>query len=159
MLNCKKANGNLPYNVVFPSQFAHLVIQYQQHPEAKSRAPDGSPCMADTKGLRQRAHGMAGEIRYIGKETDRKWEAGEEIGVLEFAATEYGRKGRVMASEEVKTAIQKMGINKCARESGFDRKNFIRKLLRGILVKRNSYDEFARWLGARDTCADRLQGK
>ena len=38
------------------------------------------------------------------------------------------------------------GINKCARESGFDRKNFIRKLVRDIPVKRNSYNEFVRWL-------------
>ena len=37
-------------------------------------------------------------------------------------------------------------MNKCARESGFDRKNFIRKLIRGIPVKRNSYNEFVRWL-------------
>jgi hypothetical protein len=29
-------------------------------------------------------------------------------------------------------------------ESGFDRKNFIRKLIRGISVKRNSYEEFVR---------------
>jgi hypothetical protein len=28
MLNCRKANSNIPYNVVFPSQFAHLVTQY-----------------------------------------------------------------------------------------------------------------------------------
>jgi hypothetical protein len=28
----------IPYNVVFPSQFVHLLIQYQQHSEAKSRA-------------------------------------------------------------------------------------------------------------------------
>jgi len=52
----------------------------------------------------------------------------------------------VIASEEIKAAIQKIGINKCARESGFDRKNFIRKLVRGIPVKRNSYGDFARWL-------------
>jgi hypothetical protein len=32
------------------------------------------------------------------------------------------------------------------RESGFDRKNFIRKLIRGIPIKRNSYNEFVRWL-------------
>jgi len=146
MLNCKKANRNIPYNVVFPFQFAHLIIQYQQHPEAKSLAPNGNPCMADTKGLLQRAHVIAGEIRYIGKETDRKWEEGDEISVLEFAATEYGRKGKVVASEEVKAAIQKIGINKCARESGFDRKNFIRKLVRRIPVKRNSYNEFIHWL-------------
>jgi hypothetical protein len=146
MLNCKKTNGNIAYNVVFPSQFAHLLTQYQQHPESKSLAPDGTPCGADTNGLLQRAHVIAGEIRYVGKETDRKWEEGNEISVLEFAATEYGRKGGVIATEGVKTAIHNIGINKCARDSGFDRKNFIRKLVRDIPVKRNSYNEFVRWL-------------
>ncbi len=146
MLNCKRTNGNIPYNVVFPSQFAHLLIQYQQHPEAKSLAPDGTPCRADTKGLLRRAHVIAGEVRYVGKETDRKWEEGGEISVLEFAATEYGRKGKVVASADVKAQISSIGINKCARESGFDRKNFIRKLFRAIPVKRASYDKFVHWL-------------
>ena len=50
----------------------------------------------------------------------------------------------VVASEEVKKAIKDIGINKCARESGFDRKNFVRKLVRDIRVKRNSYAEFER---------------
>lgn len=146
MLNCKKANGSIPYDVVFPSQFAHLLIQYQQHPEAKSLAPDGTPCVAQTSGLLKRAHVIAGDIRYVGKETDRKWEEGDEISVLEFAATEYGRKGKVTATDDVRAAIQKIGINRCARESGFDRKNFVRKLVRGLPVKRNSYDEFVGWL-------------
>jgi hypothetical protein len=146
MLNCKKTNGNIPYNVVFPSQFAHLLIQYQQHPEAKSLAPNGSSCTAETKGLLGRSHVIAGEVRYVGKETDRKWEEADEISVLEFAATEYGRKGKVVASEDVKAKISSIGINKCARESGFDRKNFIRKLIRDIPVKRKSYTEFVRWL-------------
>src|SRR5437667_507670 len=75
-----------------------------------------------------------------------KWEEGDDISVLEFKTTEYGRSKKVVASEEVKQAIRKIGINKCARESGFDRKNFIRKLIRGIPVKRNSYNEFVRWL-------------
>jgi len=52
----------------------------------------------------------------------------------------------VVASEGVKKEIEKIGINKCARESGFDRKNFIRKLVRGVPIKRNSYNEFDRWL-------------
>lgn len=55
----------------------------------------------------------------------------------------------MVASEEVKHAIKEIGINKCARESGFDRKNFIRKLVRGLPVKRNSYNEFVRWLQSR----------
>ncbi len=74
MLNCNKTNGSIPYNVVFPSQFAHLLIQYQQHPEAKSLAPDGTLFRADTRGLLKRARVLAGEVRYIGKETDHKWE-------------------------------------------------------------------------------------
>ena len=148
MLNCAKTNENIPYNVVFPSQFAHLLIQYQRHPEAKSLAPDEGPCRAETKGLLKRAHIVADEVRFVGKETDRKWEEGDEISLLEFAATEYGRKGKVVASEEVKTAIRNIGINRCARESGFDRKNFIRKLVRGVPIKRNSYNEFLRWLRA-----------
>jgi hypothetical protein len=146
MVNCRKANGNIPYNVVFPSQFAHLLNQYQRHPEAKSLSPDGGPCGAETNGLLKRAHVIAGEVRYVGKETDRKWEEGDEISLLEFAATEYGRKGKVIASVDVKAAIASIGINKCARESGFHRANFVRKLMRDIPVKRNSYDGFVRWL-------------
>ena len=146
MLNCKKTNGDIPYNVVFPSQFAHLLVQYQQHPEAKSLAPDGTACAADTQGLLQRAHVVAEEIRYVGKETDRKWEEGDEISLLDFSATEYGRKGKVVASEEVKAAIQRIGINRCARESGFHRANVVRKLVRGLPIKRVSYAEFVGWL-------------
>jgi hypothetical protein len=146
MLNCRKTNGNVPYNVVFPSQFAHLVIQYEKHPEAKSLAPDGSACKRETKGLLKRVHVIAEEIRYVGKETDRKWEEGDEISLLDFSATEYGRKGKVVASEEVKSAIQKIGINRCARESGFHRANVVRKLVRGLPIKRVSYTEFVGWL-------------
>lgn len=73
--------------------------------------------------------------------------------MVKFAATEYGRKGKVLARDEAKAAILNMGINKCSRESGFDRKNFIRKLVRGLPVKRNSYAEFVRWLQSRDAAA------
>jgi hypothetical protein len=103
-------------------------------------------CKADTRGLLKRAHVIAGEFRYIGKETDRKWEEGDEISVLEFKTTEYGRSRRVIATEDLKKKVLEIGINKCARESGFDRKNFIRKLIRGIPVKRNSYNQFVAWL-------------
>jgi hypothetical protein len=146
LLNCRDQIEKIPQNAVFPSQFARLLLQYQRHPEAKSIAPDGTACQPETRGLLKRAHVIAGDIRYVGKETDRKWEEGEDLSVLEFAATEYGRTGKVLASQEVKDEIGRIGINKCARESGFDRKNFIRKLVRGVPVKRNSYEEFLRWL-------------
>ena len=85
-------------------------------------------------------------IRYVGKETDRKWEEGDEISILEFKTTEYGRSKKIIPSEEIKKKILEIGINKCARKSGFDRKNFIRKLIRGIPVKRNSYGAFVHWI-------------
>jgi hypothetical protein len=138
--------GHPPNNVVFPSQFARLLIEYQEHPEAKSLAPDGSQCGPETRGLLKRAHIIAGEFRYVGKETDRKWEEGDDLSLLEFKTTEYGRSSKVMASEDIKKEIAEIGINKCARDSGFDRKNFVRKLVRGISVKRNSYNEFVQWL-------------
>ena len=154
MVNCTKEK-NLSHNVVIPSQFARLIVQYQEHREAKSLAPDGAPCAADTRGLLQRAHIIAGELRYVGKETDRKWEEGDDPSVLEFKSTEYGRVTRVVASEEIKARIQEIGMNKCARESGFDRKNFIRKLVRDVPVKRSSYHEFLHWLrGYKPATAD-----
>lgn len=110
--------------------------------------PDGTACRADTKGLLKRAHISAGELRYVGKETDRKWEEGDDISVLEFKATEYGRAKMVVASEEVKADIKKIGIKRCSRESGFTR-FFVRKLLRRRTVRRKSYDEFVRWLRTR----------
>jgi hypothetical protein len=122
-----------------------LQAAFQEHPEAKSLAPDGMPCKADTKGLLKRAHIVAGELRYVGKETDRKWEEVDDISVLEFKNTEYGRVKKVVAIEEVKDDIKRIGIKKCARESGFTR-FFVRKLLRGTTVRRRSCDEFVRWL-------------
>jgi hypothetical protein len=38
------------------------------------------------------------DIRYIGKETDRKWEEGDDVTVLEFTNTEYGRVKRVVVT-------------------------------------------------------------
>lgn len=52
--------------MVFPSQFRRLLIECQEHPEANSLAPDGTPCKADTSGLLQRADVTAGELRYVG---------------------------------------------------------------------------------------------
>lgn len=62
MVDCARVK-NPSFNVVFPSQFARLLIEYQEHPEAKSLAPDGGPCEAGTRGLLRRAHINAGEFR------------------------------------------------------------------------------------------------
>jgi hypothetical protein len=65
----------------------------------------------------------------LGKGTDRRWEEGDDISLLEFKSSEYGRARKVVASKDIKEDIKRIGINECSRASGFDRKNFIRKLV------------------------------
>jgi hypothetical protein len=114
-----------------PKNFFILLDSYQNHPEAKSLAPDGKPCEFDTRGLLQRAHIVANwPPIYIGKESDRHWEEGEDLSLLEFKAIQYRRKGNAVADEEQlariarvpKRELMRRGINQhtlekiCQRE-------------------------------------------
>jgi hypothetical protein len=138
MVDCTKAK-NPPHNVVFPSQFARLLIEYQEHPEAKSLAPDGTPCESHTTGLLQRAHIVAGEFRYIGKEADRKWEEGGDISVLEFKSTEYGRVKKVVAESSLGDEIRAIGIRKTIELTKMSQ-HTIEKMIRGEAVKRTTHE-------------------
>src|ERR1700687_216628 len=82
---------------VLPKNFFMLLDSYQNHPEAKSLGPDGNPCQFDTRGLLQRAYIVANwPPIYIGKESDRHWEEGEDLSLLEFEAIQYRRKGNAV---------------------------------------------------------------
>lgn len=100
--------------------------------EPRSLGPDGKQCEFDTRGLLQRAHIIANwPPIYIGKESDRHWEEGEDLSLLEFKAIQYRRKGNAVATEEQLVRIAKVpkrefmrrGINQhtlekiCRRES------------------------------------------
>jgi hypothetical protein len=93
---------------VSPVNFYQLVESYQNHPEAKSLGPDGKPCEFDTRGLLQRAHIVAGEHIPIGKESDRHWEQGEDVSLLEFKAIQYKRRGKAIATDEQLKRIDKV---------------------------------------------------
>jgi hypothetical protein len=81
--------------------FFMLLDSYQNHPEAKSLGPDGQPCEFDTRGLLQRAHIVANwPPIYIGKESDKHWEEGEDLSLLDFKTIEYKRKGNAVATDE-----------------------------------------------------------
>jgi hypothetical protein len=43
---------------------------------------------------------------------------GDDISLFQFANTEYRKSARAIASEEIKTEILEIGINKFARDSG-----------------------------------------
>lgn len=99
-----------------------LLFRYLQHPEAKSLAPDGGPCKADTRGLLQRAHIVAGRHRRIGKESDRRWEEGDDLESLRHQAVEYKAndtttvpKGHSQANEALIRKVKKIGIRELMR--------------------------------------------
>jgi hypothetical protein len=86
---------------ILTKNFFMLLESYQNHPEAKSLGPDGKPCEFDTRGLLKRAHIVANwPPIYIGKESDKHWEEGEDLSLLDFKAVEYKRKGRAVATDE-----------------------------------------------------------
>lgn len=92
-----------------PKNFFMLLDSYQKHPEAKSLGPDGKLCEFDTRGLLQRAHIVANwSPIYIGKESDRHWEEGEDLSLLEFKAIEYRRKGNAVADRGQLTRIARV---------------------------------------------------
>ena len=89
--------------------FYMLLDAYQNHPEAKSLGPNGKRCRFDTRGLLQRAQVIANwPPIYIGKESDRHWEEGEDLSLLEFKAIEYKRKGNAVATDEQLARIAKV---------------------------------------------------
>jgi hypothetical protein len=89
--------------------FFMLLESYQNHPEAKSLAPNGKPCEFDTRGLLQRAHIVANSPPiYIGKESDKHWEEGEDLSLLDFKAIEYRRRGYAIATDEQLARIAKV---------------------------------------------------
>ncbi len=78
-----------------------LLESYQNHPETKSLGPDGKPCEFNTRGLLRRAHIVAsGPPIYIGKESDKHWEEGEDLSLPDFKAIECRRKGNAFAPDE-----------------------------------------------------------
>jgi hypothetical protein len=92
-----------------PKNFYMLLDAYQNHPEAKSLGPDGRPCEFDTQGLLQRAHIVANwPPIYIGKESDRHWEEGEDLSLVDFKAIEYKRRGYAVADDEQLAQIAKI---------------------------------------------------
>ena len=55
---------------------------------------------------------QTGDFRHVGKETDRKWEEGDDISVLEFKANEFGRDKKVIADNSVADDIRAIGVRR-----------------------------------------------
>ena len=98
-----------------PLTYAHMMEEYIRHLEAKSLGPDGNPCTAETRGLLQRAHIIAGRKRYIDKETSSMWAQGDDLSVLTdsddtgFRVVEYGKSRKIELPAPLKREIREIG--------------------------------------------------
>jgi len=97
--------------------YGNILGAYREHPEAKFVGHDGKQCDSLTRGLLRRSHIVANRHRWIGKETSRRWEHGEDISMVDFRCAEYSE-GKVVANEGTRRRILEIGIRKTAREMG-----------------------------------------
>jgi hypothetical protein len=104
-----------------------------ESPKAKFLGQYGIPCHSQTNGLLQRSEIVVERIRYIGKETSRRWEQGDDPSLVDFRCTEY-TPDKVVADPEVRKKIIKIGIRGITHESKVDRKT-VRLIANGGRVK------------------------
>jgi hypothetical protein len=142
-----RPGARLPFQAE-PRTCGDVVREYRWHPEAKSLAPDGTTCKARTAGLLERTPVVgASEFATIGKETNRRWECEDDIGVLEPDVIEY----RPEETERLVTDIRlQRALN--APRSGGDR-----ALARSLGVSRETLKKAKRGERIRKSTAEKLQ--
>jgi hypothetical protein len=131
---------------VIPESFRIILRLYLRRPESKSLAPDQTPCIADTQGLLRRASIIAGGIVPVGKETDRHWEQGEHMSLVDFQVLEYRAAGKLAGADATfRDQMAGLPIKELVRKSKIDR-NTIRRALRGQPVRRATLEVLKRSL-------------
>jgi hypothetical protein len=102
-----------------PDSIDIILKHYLERPESKSLAPDGTTCGPGTKGLLRQASIVASEIIPVGKETDRHWEQGEDMSLLDFKVLEYRPNGNMLVADlALRNEIKERGIRKTMRDTG-----------------------------------------
>jgi hypothetical protein len=105
-------------DMVIPDSFRIVLNNYLGKPEVKSLAPDGTPCTGATQGLLLRAKIIAGKLVPVGKETDRRWEQGEDPSMLDSQVYVYEKqKKTVVADASERKSWSAIGVRRLMRES------------------------------------------
>jgi len=123
---------------IIPQTYGYVLHFYPYHREAKSLGPDGLPCADRTRGLLQRALIIAGQRHFVGKETDRRWEYGEDLSVKHFKAMEYRPAGgTTVADQSLRARLVASGIRSTMRRTGLSQ-HTVEAVLRGRRVRRTT---------------------
>jgi len=95
------------------------------HVRNSGLAPDGNRCKPQTSGLLQRTPVTAEGFRYIGKETDRRWEQGEDISMLDPHVLEYrpNETARLTTDPDLQRNARQVSIRDLAERAEGERKN------------------------------------
>jgi hypothetical protein len=136
----------LPYEAA-PETYRDVVSRYRWHLEAKSLAPDGNPCTSQTAGLLRRTPVTADGFRYIGKETDRHWEQGEDFSMLDPHLLEYrpNETERLVADPMLQHECREVSIRALAREAGVS-EGTVKRLRRGERIRKSTAQKLRRAL-------------
>ncbi len=116
--------------------YGNILGSYREHPEAKFLGNDGTPCDNLTRGVLKRSDILAGRLRYIRKETSRRWEQGDDLALADFRCSEYSD-GKMIADAEIKQRIREIVIREVARQTGVDRET-VALIAKGEPVKSNT---------------------
>ena len=99
---------------VIPQTYGYVLHLYPYRQESKSLAPDGSRCVARTRGVLQRASVIAGHQHFVGKETDRRWEFGDDLSILRSKSMEY-RARTTIADAKLREQVGAAGVSALMR--------------------------------------------
>jgi hypothetical protein len=129
---------------VVPESMRIILRQYLRHPEFKSLAPDGTACVGNTQGLLRRSSIVAGEIVPVGKETDRRWEQGEDPSMVDFKVHEFRKAAKMgVAEASERKRWKKAGVRQLMRKSGLSQK-VVYAVLQGKPVRKQTLAIFKR---------------
>ena len=121
---------------VVPDSLRIILNQYLKKEEAKSRGPEGTRCTETTRGLLQRARIIAGKITPVPKETDRRWEHGEDPSMLEPSIHLLESQSKMCVADPLdRKRWSKIGVRKLIRQSGLSQTT-VYKILAGEPVRR-----------------------
>jgi len=109
---------------VLAQTFGMAFAQYIRHPESKSLAQVGTPCIGDTCGLLGRYPVTASGFHLIGKETERGWEQSEDISTLLPSLMRY--QDGVVVGEVLKQRLLQVPLDVLESETGLSRHTIVR---------------------------------
>ncbi len=123
---------------VIPDSFRIVLRNYLGKPEVKSLAPNGAPCDGATHGLLGRAKITAANLVPVGKETDRRWEQGEDPSMIDSDIRVFEKQSKlVIADPSERKRWSDIGLRRLMRESKLSQ-DPVSKAIKGKPVRRQT---------------------